>query len=745
MTHLPTSLRSARAAVAAAVPLAMLAGLLAAAPSAVAVAPDSSVFINELHYDNAGTDAGEFVEVAGPAGTRPDRLEGRALQRRQRSAVHPGGHADRRARRRHRHRLRLPGRSPISGPPERRPRRRRAGGRRRGRRAVPLLRGRRSPPRRCRRGQTSTDIGVARGRHRPVGLSLQLTGTGDSYGDFTWAARRADSPAPPTTARSSSPRATRCRPCSTATAPCGHDHRRAATSPVSATDADSAITASPITSAAVAGITLDGFDRPAAAARPPPRPSPSPARPRPAPTRWRSPPPPTTAPTARAPSRSPSPRRWRRASSPPSRAAAPPRRSSARRSRSRRSSPRSSPAPTSLDGFFVQEEDADADADPATSEGSTSSAAPPAPTGLAAGDLVRVVGTVAEFFDNTQIDATAGGPVEVLASGLPRPTAATVTLPAAGSTEAPATFETVEGMVTTIPTTLAVSEYFALAQFGEIVLTAGEREYQYTQTDEPERRGLRRLPRRPGDAPDRPRRRQQRPERRHQRPAEQRAVLLPDARAQHRRTTSAAATRSPGSRASWSTPSAPGSCARSPTRTTRFDLGQPAPGRPRRGRRPAHGRQLQRAQLLRHRGHHVVEQLRPVRPDGTDDCRGADSEAGAPAPARQDRRRAGDHRRRRLRAHRDPERRGPGHRSRSSTPSTPPRRRARTTTSRPASSAPTPSSRRSSTRPATVTPVGAFDLLTSADDPRFVDTAQPAGPDPDLRRDRHRRARSPSR
>src|SRR5687768_8667852 len=29
----------------------------------------TAVFINEIHYDNTGTDAGEFVEVAGPAGT----------------------------------------------------------------------------------------------------------------------------------------------------------------------------------------------------------------------------------------------------------------------------------------------------------------------------------------------------------------------------------------------------------------------------------------------------------------------------------------------------------------------------------------------------------------------------------------------------------------------------------------------------------------------------------------------------
>src|SRR5215813_13641605 len=29
----------------------------------------TSVFINEIHYDNTGTDAGEAIEVAGPAGT----------------------------------------------------------------------------------------------------------------------------------------------------------------------------------------------------------------------------------------------------------------------------------------------------------------------------------------------------------------------------------------------------------------------------------------------------------------------------------------------------------------------------------------------------------------------------------------------------------------------------------------------------------------------------------------------------
>ena len=35
-----------------------------------------TVFINEIHYDNIGTDSDEFVEIAGPAGTS---LEGYSI------------------------------------------------------------------------------------------------------------------------------------------------------------------------------------------------------------------------------------------------------------------------------------------------------------------------------------------------------------------------------------------------------------------------------------------------------------------------------------------------------------------------------------------------------------------------------------------------------------------------------------------------------------------------------------------
>jgi hypothetical protein len=45
--------------------LSLLAGLIPAAP----VKGLTEVFINEIHYDNTGTDAGEAIEIAGPAGT----------------------------------------------------------------------------------------------------------------------------------------------------------------------------------------------------------------------------------------------------------------------------------------------------------------------------------------------------------------------------------------------------------------------------------------------------------------------------------------------------------------------------------------------------------------------------------------------------------------------------------------------------------------------------------------------------
>ena len=60
-----------RRPLAAAMVAALTAGLVMVSGSPVAaVAPaDGVVFVNEIHYDNDGTDAGEAIEIAGPAGT----------------------------------------------------------------------------------------------------------------------------------------------------------------------------------------------------------------------------------------------------------------------------------------------------------------------------------------------------------------------------------------------------------------------------------------------------------------------------------------------------------------------------------------------------------------------------------------------------------------------------------------------------------------------------------------------------
>ncbi|KAA3636123.1 MAG: hypothetical protein DWP92_10010, partial [Armatimonadetes bacterium] len=49
--------------------VAVVAMLFAVLPLTAASAAGVPVFINEIHYDNVGTDTGEFVEVAGTAGT----------------------------------------------------------------------------------------------------------------------------------------------------------------------------------------------------------------------------------------------------------------------------------------------------------------------------------------------------------------------------------------------------------------------------------------------------------------------------------------------------------------------------------------------------------------------------------------------------------------------------------------------------------------------------------------------------
>ncbi len=122
-----------------------------------------------------------------------------------------------------------------------------------------------------------------------------------------------------------------------------------------------------------------------------------------------------------------------------------------------------------LNGFFLQEEDGDADGDSATSEG-IFVYYPGGAVDVNPGDQLRVSGVVSEFNGLTEITASE---VEVLASGVTLPSAATLELPVVDDSA----FEAVEGMRIAMPQSLVISEYFDYDRFGEIVLAlplAGE-------------------------------------------------------------------------------------------------------------------------------------------------------------------------------------------------------------------------------------------------------------------------------
>jgi predicted extracellular nuclease len=154
-------------------------------PVSRVLAAPTTVFINEIHYDNTGTDSGEAIEVAGPAGTD---LTGWSLVLYNGSGGAPYGTAA------------LSGSIPDlgggfgvvvvdysgiqNGAPD----------------GMALVdasnnviqflsyEGTFTAVGGPADGMLSTDIGVSENGSGPVGDSLQLTGSGTTYEDFTWAA-----------------------------------------------------------------------------------------------------------------------------------------------------------------------------------------------------------------------------------------------------------------------------------------------------------------------------------------------------------------------------------------------------------------------------------------------------------------------------------------------------------------------------------------------------------------------------
>ncbi|MEM1280126.1 MAG: hypothetical protein AAGG53_08960, partial [Cyanobacteria bacterium P01_H01_bin.152] len=136
-----------------------------------------------------------------------------------------------------------------------------------------------------------------------------------------------------------------------------------------------------------------------------------------------------------------------------------------------------------LNAFFVQEEISDSDGDSTTSEGIfvfTGSD----PT-VSEGNLVTITGAVDEFFGMTQIDNDNGDfsvTIDDAGDNLNLVAPAVIDLPATGDLDD--FYEQYEGMLVQFSDKLFVSEYFQLARFGQVVLTEGDRPFQYTHVDD---------------------------------------------------------------------------------------------------------------------------------------------------------------------------------------------------------------------------------------------------------------------
>lgn len=154
--------------------------------------PSPEIWINEFHYDNPGNpDVGEFIEIAGPAGTDLSlysiELYNGATGTNYRTIILSGIIPDQ-----------SNGVGTISFDPNGEMQNGSPDG-------IAIVKdgiviqflsyeGTFTPDSGPANGITSTDIGVIESNTTPIGYSLQLKGTGNKYGDFLWNAPTDDSP-----------------------------------------------------------------------------------------------------------------------------------------------------------------------------------------------------------------------------------------------------------------------------------------------------------------------------------------------------------------------------------------------------------------------------------------------------------------------------------------------------------------------------------------------------------------------
>ena len=137
-----------------------------------------------------------------------------------------------------------------------------------------------------------------------------------------------------------------------------------------------------------------------------------------------------------------------------------------------------------LGGFYMQ--DGPPDGDLQTSDGVFVFDGTNPATDINAGDVVEVIGTVAEYFGETQINASS---VRVTGSGAVMPLP--LQLPVSGTTtnsdgDVIADLERYEGMLVEFPDTLTVAGHRNLARFGTVVLSEGGRPQQFTNDNAPD-------------------------------------------------------------------------------------------------------------------------------------------------------------------------------------------------------------------------------------------------------------------
>jgi predicted extracellular nuclease len=125
-----------------------------------------------------------------------------------------------------------------------------------------------------------------------------------------------------------------------------------------------------------------------------------------------------------------------------------------------------------LGGFFLQEEDADVDGDPLTSEGIFVYDGSYPAVDVSVGDVVRVVGEISEYYDLTELGYIG---MAVCGSSSIAPT----------EVDLPADLEPYEGMLVTLPEELTASQNYFQGRYGQVTMSSEGRLFNPTNTYRP--------------------------------------------------------------------------------------------------------------------------------------------------------------------------------------------------------------------------------------------------------------------